>query len=189
MKNAPKDADGGSAVPITGDGYFLTADHVLERSSDRNVFVIYGRAGDITTGKARIVWRSKGDDIAIIKTTFSTPFFYQWTSPNRWLSPGQAVIHGGMSTGFRSPPGKLRTALPPENSFTPNRSFKIDIPLQPGDSGGPIVDAAGRLVGINSAVEFLVPMETAIFIDSEGNRPNTRKIGAIIERDRRSQYR
>jgi hypothetical protein len=39
-------------------------------------------------------------------------------------------------------------------------------------------------VGINSAVEFLVPMETAFFIDSEGNRPNIRFIGAVIEKDR-----
>ena len=68
--------------------------------------------------------------------------------------------------------------------FTRTRSFKIDIPLQPGDSGGPVVDAYGRLVGINSAVEFLVPMETAFFIDSEGNRPNTRLIDALIQNDR-----
>ena len=34
-------------------------------------------------------------------------------------------------------------------------------------------------------VEFLVPLETAIFIDSEGNRPNTAKIDNIIEKDRK----
>jgi hypothetical protein len=94
------------------------------------------------------------------------------------------VIHGGISTGFKSGEGKLATALAPERAFTGNRKFKIDIPLQPGDSGGPVVDAYGRLVGINSAVEFLVPMETAFFIDSEGNRPNTRYIGAVMEKDR-----
>ena len=60
----------------------------------------------------------------------------------------------------------------------------MDLPLQPGDSGGPVVDAHGGLVGINSAVEFLVPMETAFFVDSEGNRPNTRKIESIIQSDR-----
>ena len=60
----------------------------------------------------------------------------------------------------------------------------MDIPLQPGDSGGPVLDAYGNLVGINSAVEFLVPLETAFFVDSEGNRPNVRKINAIIENDR-----
>jgi hypothetical protein len=39
-------------------------------------------------------------------------------------------------------------------------------------------------VGINSAVEFLVPMETPFFIDSEGNRPNTRMIDTLIQQDR-----
>ena len=47
-----------------------------------------------------------------------------------------------------------------------------------------MVDAYGNLVGINSAVEFLVPMETAFFVDSEGNRPNTRMIDALVRLDR-----
>jgi S1-C subfamily serine protease len=56
--------------------------------------------------------------------------------------------------------------------------------LQPGDSGGPVVDAAGDLVGINSAVEFLVPMETAFFIDSEASRPSIRRIESLMSADR-----
>ena len=68
--------------------------------------------------------------------------------------------------------------------MTGNRKFKIDIPLQPGDSGGPVVDAYGHLIGINSAVEFLVPMETAFFVDSEGSRPSVRKIDSLMLEDR-----
>jgi S1-C subfamily serine protease len=184
---APGDADGGSAAPITPDGYFLTADHVLNRSDDRNVFIIYGSGGRIVTSKARIVWRSYSDDLALLHVPLNTPYHYNWTPPRRWLPVGHAIIHGGMATGHRSPPGKLRTPLAPEGPFTSNRPFKIDIPLQPGDSGGPVVDAFGNLVGINSAVEFLIPLETPIFIDSEGNRPNTRKIADIINRDRKSR--
>lgn len=184
IDNAPGDADGGSAAPITEDGYFLTADHVLARSDNRNIFIIYGGAGRIITEKARIIWRSSGDDLAILHIPRKTPYFYNWTPPERWLSPGHGIIHGGMATGFKSPPGRLRTPLSPEHGYTGNRAFKIDIPLKPGDSGGPIVDARGELVGINSAVEFIIPLETAIFIDSEGNRPNTGKIAEIIQRDR-----
>ncbi|MEP2775764.1 MAG: serine protease [Luteolibacter sp.] len=184
MDKAPKDADGGSAAPITPDGYFLTADHVLARAPGKNVFIIYGRGGNVIYRKARIVWRSESNDLAILHINEKTPYFYRWTPPEKWLSVGHPVIHGGMATGFSSSPGKLRTALAPEGSFTGNRPFKIDIPLKPGDSGGPIVDAFGNLVGINSAVEFLIPLETAIFIDSEGNRPNTQKIASIIARDR-----
>ncbi len=184
ISDAPKDADGGSAAPITEDGYFLTADHVLEKSASKNVFIIYSNGGQLTTKAARIVWRSVEDDLALLHIPTATPYFYRWTDSRRWLPAGHSIIHGGMATGSRSGAGKLRTALAPENRFTKNRAFKIDIPLRPGDSGGPIVDAYGGLVGINSAVEFLVPLETAIFIDSEGNRPNTRKISQIIQRDR-----
>jgi hypothetical protein len=39
-------------------------------------------------------------------------------------------------------------------------------------------------VGINSAVEFLVPMETAFFIDSEASRPSIRRIESLMRTDR-----
>ncbi len=188
VSGAPGDADGGSAAPITPDGYFLTADHVLSRSDGRNVFIIYGSGGRIVTSKARIVWRSYSDDLALLHIPLKTPYHYHWTPPGQWLPSGHGVIHGGMATGHRTLSGKLRTPLAPEGAFTGNRPFKIDIPLEPGDSGGPVVDAFGNLVGINSAVEFLIPLETAIFIDSEGNRPNTRKIAGIINKDRESRF-
>jgi S1-C subfamily serine protease len=181
---SPGDADGGSAAPITADGYFLTADHVLARMAGRNVFVIYGQGGRLRPMRARVVWRSESSDLALLKVPAVTPYFYQWTDPGKWLPAGTPVIHGGIATGFKSADGKLGTALAPQGALTGTRSFKIDIPLQPGDSGGPVVDAYGRLVGINSAVEFLVPMETPFFIDSEGNRPNIRKVDALILADR-----
>jgi S1-C subfamily serine protease len=181
---APEDADGGSAVPISEDGYFLTADHVLAKMAGRNVFLIYGQGGRLAPAKARVVWRSEASDLALLHIPVRTPYFYRWTPPEHWLPAGTRVIHGGIATGFKSGDGKLGTTLAPQGTFTGNRTFKMDIPLQPGDSGGPVVDAYGRLVGINSAVEFLVPMETAFFVDSEGNRPNTRHINTQIELDR-----
>lgn len=181
---APGDADGGSAAPIAPDGYFLTADHVLAGMNGKNVFLIYGQGGRLVPAKARVVWRSGSSDLALLHIPAKIQYYYQWTPPGHWLPAGSLVIHGGISTGFQSADGKLGTALAPESIFTRNRRFKIDIPLQPGDSGGPVVDARGRLVGINSAVEFLVPMETAFFIDSEGNRPNTGFIDSLIRKDR-----
>lgn len=181
---APADADGGSAAPITPDGYFLTADHVLSRMDGKNVFLIYSQGGKFAPAKARVVWRSKSSDLALLHIPVNTPYFYQWTAPSGWLPEGIRVMHGGIATGFRSGDGKLGTTLGPQGHLTGTRGFKMDIPLQPGDSGGPVVDAYGRLVGINSAVEFLVPMETAFFIDSEGKRPNTRIIESLIQHDR-----
>ena len=184
ISHAPGDADGGSATPITPDGYFLTADHVLARMAGRNVFVLFGQGGSLNSYPARVVWRSESADLALLHVASKTPLYYRWTPPDRWLSAGSGVIHGGIATGLKSGWGRLGTSIPPEGGFSRVRRFKIDIPLQPGDSGGPVVDAYGNLVGINSAVEFLVPMETAFFVDSEGNRPNTRMIDSIIAADR-----
>lgn len=187
IANAPKDADGGSAAPISEDGYFLTADHVLAESTEKNVFIIYANGGRITTSRARVVWRSSGDDIAILHIPIKTPYYYQWSSPKQRILSGHSVIHGGMATGVKSSQGALRTTLAPERFLTGSRTFKMNIPLEPGDSGGPVIDAYGNLIGINSAVEFLIPMDTAIFIDSEGVRPNTLRIKELIRKDRFSK--
>jgi S1-C subfamily serine protease len=178
------DAEGGSATPISPDGYFLTASHVLARQEGRNVFVMYGAGARRVPFKARLVWRSKAADLALLHIPAPTRHYYRWTRADQWLSEGTGVIHGGIATGRQSAWGKLGTSIAPETPFAGVRKFKIDIPLQPGDSGGPVVDAHGALVGINSAVEFLVPMETAFFVDSEACRPNTRRIASLMQRDR-----
>lgn len=177
--------DGGSAAPITADGYFLTADHVVARAGKgRNVFVIYGLAGKPRTAKARIVWRSESGDLALLHAPIATPLFYRWSPPNQALPEGTWVMHGGVTTSRESAPGKLSSSLGPEGRFTGTRRFTIDIPLRPGDSGGPVVDLRGQLLGVNSAVVFLVPMETPFFVDSEANRPSIRALAEIIRRDR-----
>jgi S1-C subfamily serine protease len=185
--HSPDEADGGSAAPITADGYFLTADHVLAREKGRNVFVLVGRGGRLAPYRARVVWRSPKADLALLHVEVQVGVldYYHWTPEDRWLPAGTPVVHGGLATGPRSGWGRLGSSIPPEKNFSGYRTFKIDIPLQPGDSGGAVVDAYGRLVGINSAVEFLVPMETAFFIDSEGKRPHLGELERVIAEDRR----
>ena len=111
VSDGPGDADGGSATPITPDGYFLTADHVLERMNGRNVFVLHGRNGQLTPMRARVVWRSKRSDIALLHIPVKTPNYYRWTARENWLSAGNRLIHGGIATGFKSEPGTLGTSL------------------------------------------------------------------------------
>ncbi len=180
----PDDADGGSAAPIAPDGYFITADHVLARSEGRNVFLIHAQQGALHASRARIVWRSSSSDLAVLHIPIATPRYYQWTDPDQWVPTGTPIVHSGIATGFRSEPGKTVTGIPPGRGNA--MRFKHDIPLEPGDSGGAVIDAQGRLVGINSAVEFLVPLETAFFIESEANRPNVHALERVIEKDRRS---
>jgi S1-C subfamily serine protease len=184
---SPKNVDGGSAVPITPDGYFLTADHVVASvGGNRRVSVLLRRGGRLRAFPARVVWRGSGGDIALLHAAVATPDFYRWTPGNQWLPQGTPVMHAGIATGFSSSSGKLLTAVPPDSPRSRGCRFKHDIPLQPGDSGGPVVDARGLLVGVNSAVEFLVPLETAFFIESEANRPDVPRLMARIASDRQS---
>ncbi len=184
LQDAPDDADGGSATPVSADGYFLTADHVLANAAGRHVKIVYGGPQTTSAAEARVIWRSSGDDLAILHAPFATPLYYSWTSPSQWIPAGTPLVHGGVITGMKHQIGTLVAPLAPESRFVRARRFQHSIPLKPGDSGGAVVDAKGRLIGINSAVEFLMPLETAFFIGSEGNRPNTKLISDLIEKDR-----
>jgi S1-C subfamily serine protease len=175
------EADGGSAVPITSDGYFLTANHVLVHSTGRNIFLIHAQRGELHAAKARIVWQSSRQDIALLHISEATPRYYEWSNPKSGIARGTPVIHAGISTGFSGPAGKTLTDIAPGNGW---RRFRHDIPLAPGDSGGPVIDAYGKLVGINSAIELLIPVETPFFIEAEANRPNVRQIERLISSDR-----
>jgi S1-C subfamily serine protease len=186
-KRPPQEADGGSAVPVAPDGYFLTADHVLAKAPGRQVSVLLRRDGSIRAFPARIVWRGAGGDVALLHAEVETPDHYAWTPGDRWLPRGTPIMHAGIATGFSSSAGRLLTAIPPDSAFAGSHRFKHDIPLEPGDSGGPVVDAQGRLVGVNSAVEFLIPMETAFFMESEASRPNPARLASRIAADRRTR--
>ena len=184
LADAADDADGGSATPISPDGYFLTADHVLANAAGRHVQIVYDGPHGTIAAKARVIWRSYDDDLALLHAPISTPRYYQWTPSDQWVPTGTPVIQAGIITGLKATDGKLADPVKPESAFGGSCRFKHSIPLKPGDSGGAVVDAKGRLIGVNSAVEFLIPMETAYFIGSEGCRPNTTFISGLIKHDR-----
>ncbi len=181
----PPDTNGGTACPITADGYFLTADHVVKNDATQAVHLLYGRGRSLQIGRGRVLWRDPKHDLAIVHAPLSTPSFYQFTPPASPIPEGTTVFHGGLTTGLKAQFGSLNTTIPAQSIFSKPTPFRIDIPLQPGDSGGPILDGGARLIGINSSVEFLIPLETPIFTESSGVRPNVRKLMKIIELDRR----
>ena len=186
MKNrADGDADAGTAVPISGDGYLMTADHVLAKSVGRQVFVVMLGERGKKARAARVVWRNREADLAILHIEQATPDYYEWSSPNEVIPVGTYLIHGGISTGKRSAAGVLNTPLPAQYGYGKlYDTLKVDIVFAAGDSGGALVNGEGKLVGINSAVEYMVPLETPFFVDSEGIRPNVRKVEEILKQDR-----
>lgn len=181
-----RNLDGGSATPISQDGYFITANHVLARAGGNHVFIIYANGNKTITSRARIVWRSDKDDVAILHIPAKTPYYYQWSESDFPMILGHSVMQGGVVTGANRGQGKVMSKIKSDGLMAKSGTFHMDMKLQPGDSGGPIVDVDGHLVGINAKVEFLTSLQTEIFIESEAIRPNIGGIQAVIDRDRGS---
>lgn len=74
--------------------------------------------------------------------------------------------------------------MQPRGNSSGSQKFDMDLPLMPGDSGGPVVDSSGRLVGVNSSVQVFDTGVNAYFISSTGVRPNLNKIESLIRADR-----
>jgi S1-C subfamily serine protease len=146
---------------------------------------MYGRGSLMRMATARVVWRDTLSDLALIHAPISTPLYYQFAPPHRPIAGGTSIFHGGLSTGLKPLYGNLADTIDAQNYFTSPTRFRMNIPLRPGDSGGPILDCQSRLIGVNSSVEFLVPMETPIFAESHGSRPNIAHLMKTIQRDRR----
>ncbi len=162
-----------SGVIFAPDGYILTNNHVVENASE----VMAG----LTTGdtfQAEIVGTDPATDLAVIRAgTNGLPIAELGDSDS--LRVGQLVIAIGNPLGFqstvstgvvsalgramRSPSGRLIESI-----------IQTSVPLNPGNSGGPLVDTRGRVVGVNTAIirpaqgiSLAIPIKTASWVISE----------------------
>src|SRR4029077_6726345 len=147
---------------IWGDNLVLTADHVLEHEDKVQV------TGAQTAVKAAVAGRDPGTDLPLLRTE----------------GLKGAPAPRGRSTGIRSGPLVIAIGQPGDlqvtvgivsglsGSFRSWRGGQIERLIQttaellPGFSGGPLVDAEGRVIGINSwyfgrGISRAVPVETA----------------------------
>ena len=166
----------GSAAPVAPDGWFLTADHVVNTPGKRQVVVIYNIAGARRYGTAKVVWHNAGSDLALIKAEMATPDYYRFTPRDRDLPPGTRILHAGITTGNKAQIGELST----EVSGRGKAGFEHTLRLAPGDSGGPVIVFSGELVGVNSAVGLVSTMDTTFFSSSRSSRPDPEAIMNLI---------
>ena len=164
-----------SAVPIASDGYFVTANHCLMSSTMATV-VITKQDGELVAVKRlpRHVWRPPASsplDIALFHADVQPAVTFAPTD-TRPPPRGQRVAAAGWSgmTALLRPSsptqhdlghcsvwdGKVATIRAADDS-PPGSSFWIirhDMVLAPGDSGGPLLDTDGNLIGINVGATF-----------------------------------
>ncbi|MCX7704617.1 MAG: trypsin-like peptidase domain-containing protein, partial [Planctomycetota bacterium] len=150
----------GSGALISSDGFILTCDHVVPDKDDIEVLLPDGRRFS-----ARRVATCAKNDFALLKIDAKElPYFELGDSNslkvNDWVvalgHPGglrddnQPTFAVGRVTGMNK---KLLAML---QKYYPD-AIQTDIPISPGNSGGPLVNLEGKLVGINGAA---MPIET-----------------------------
>jgi len=164
-------AGAGSGVMITPDGYILTNNHVVAQASQLEVTLADG-----STATAAAVGRDPATDLALVRVSSQSALPFAALGSSASLRPGQFVIAIGNPFGFQSTvsTGVVsalgRSLRSPDGRLIEN-VIQHTAPLNPGNSGGPLVDAHGQIIGINNAIiglaqniGFAIPSDTATWV-------------------------
>lgn len=138
----------GSGVIIRGDGMILTNAHVVGRSSVVQVGLADGR-----TLEGRVLGRDEGLDVAVVRVSGGNlPVAALGNSDE--LEPGQLAIAIGNPIGLeRSVTTGVVSAVNRSPLGLGGQTFiQTDAAISPGNSGGPLLDSRGNVIGINSVV-------------------------------------
>ena len=136
----------GSGVIVSADGLILTAAHVVQGAKE--MYVVFPD-GEQIVGK--VLGANYSKDIAMMKTKSKGPFPYVKLGESKPLQAGDWLVALGHSTGFdatRTPPVRFGRVI----SRGPGNFLTTDCTLIGGDSGGPLFDLDGKLVGIHSSI-------------------------------------
>ena len=142
----------GSGVFITDQGYILTNNHVVDGTNQVNIVL-----SDGTQEKASIVGTDQYSDIAILKTDGKVPAVATLGNSDL-LNPGESVIAIGsplgnfkntVTVGVVSATGR---SIDTGNGYQIEGLIQTDAAINHGNSGGPLVNLAGEVIGINTLI-------------------------------------
>ena len=142
----------GSGVFISDQGYVLTNNHVVEGA--QNITIVLS---DGTTQPVTVVGTDIYSDIAVLKTNGKVPAVATLGNSDL-LKPGETVIAIGsplgdfknsVTAGVVSATGR---SIDTGNGYTIDGLIQTDAAINQGNSGGPLVDLAGEVIGINSLI-------------------------------------
>ncbi|GAB4496474.1 MAG: trypsin-like peptidase domain-containing protein [Anaerolineales bacterium] len=142
----------GSGFFIAEDGYVLTNNHVVEGTQEVKVVLADG-----TEQTAQIVGTDRYSDIAILKTDGKVPAVAK-LGDSDLLQPGESVIAIGSPLGDFKNTVTVGVVSATGRSIDSGQGYQIegliqtDAAINHGNSGGPLVNLAGEVVGINTLV-------------------------------------
>ena len=148
----------GSGFLVDPAGYIVTNEHVVARAADLRIEVI---TNDNKSYKARYITGDEKKDLALIKIDSDKPLPFvnlRDISPNLL---GQTVIVVGNALGYGTSISRGVLSGVKREITIENIDYKdllqTDAAINPGNSGGPLIDLAGRLVGVSSAKMAFTP--------------------------------
>ena len=161
----------GSGFIVSQDGYIVTNAHVVENAEEINV-----RLSDKRELKAKLVGTDTRSDVAVIKVEASGLPVVKIGDTNK-LRVGEWVIAIGSPFGFANTvtagivSAKSRENLSGDPNLDAIPFIQTDVAVNPGNSGGPLLNMRGEVVGINSqifsrtgsfmGISFAIPIDYA----------------------------
>ena len=170
--NQPPARGAGSGFIVASDGYILTNAHVVNDAS-----VVSVRLTDRREFTAKVIGIDRRTDVAVIKIDGKNLPIVRIGDPTR-LRPGEWVVAIGSPFGFDNSVTAgivSATARSMDGQYTP--FIQTDAAVNPGNSGGPLFNMAGEVVGINSqiysrtggfmGISFAIPIDMAIDVKDQ----------------------
>src|SRR5687768_6906329 len=171
---SPRPAQGvGSGFIISADGYILTNAHVVDGADEVNV-----KLTDKRELKAKVVGVDKMTDVAVLKVDASGLPVVRIGDPAKtrvgeWVAAIGAPF--GMERSVTSGIVSAKSRSLPNERLVP--FIQTDVAVNPGNSGGPLFNMAGEVIGINSqiysttggymGVSFAIPIDVAMNIKED----------------------
>ncbi len=149
----------GSGFVVSADGYIVTNDHVVADGPGRATVVFH----DGSTAAGRVVGQEPESDIAVLKVTRGGLTPVQFGDSDA-LAVGDPVLAMGsplslantVTAGIVSALDRTLRAGEPGGPTRYYAAIQTDAAVNHGNSGGPLVDSGGRVVGVNSTIKSLV---------------------------------
>jgi len=171
--NAPPVRGAGSGFIVSADGYILTNTHVVGNADEVTV-----RLTDRREFPAKVIGADERTDVAVIKINAANLPTVKLGDPSK-VKPGQWVLAIGSPFGFENSAtagiiSATSRSLPSDN-YVP--FIQTDVAVNPGNSGGPLFNLAGEVIGINSqifsrtggymGVSFAIPIDVARNVEDQ----------------------